>query len=237
MPGPKFTPTASGGMRRTVGGPGGSSSGFEEKFDQQALAQAAANKQASQSQALNASQVAGANAGQGADKLAQLEALAGGKGAGGKSQNAAASQAQKPPRSVGSLKQELVSRPIQDAKGELVEFFNVNKLLGIDNQDAPEEQARKKKMHQRWKQLTEAEQKVAQQKYQQKLKQKQEEERQKQIQKQREQEQKSQQIAPPSSPQKGPSLLGKGQKKSGKNLAMGQLQRSRQSMGGPGSPN
>lgn len=211
MPGPKFTTRPSGGTRQTVGG-------FNEsKFDEQAMQAAAISKQQSQQQAVKAvgQNKSGEDPGQESSKSGQ----------------------QKQPRSVGSLKQELIDRPFKDATSELkglVKSFSPSELLGIDsNNDTPEEIARKKKMHARWQKLTQAEQKVAQEKYQKRLQEKQREQE-KQRQKQFEEQQKQQEIAPPSSPQKGPSLTSK---KTSKSLAMDQLQRSRQSLGGPGSAN
>ena len=168
------------------------------------------------------------------------ELLTGGKGGRNPGKSKKKKQ-QSQPRAMGSVKQELINRPFKDivsGLGELIKAFSPSEILQIDsNNDTPEEIARKKKMHARWQKLTQAEQKVAKEKSQKRLQKKQREEQEKQRKKQLKEQQKQQSIAPPSSPQKGPSLVGKGQKKSSKNLAMGQMQRSRQGLGGPGSVN
>jgi hypothetical protein len=154
-----------------------------------------------------------------------------------KGQNSQQQAQVRKPREVGGLKQELVERPMKDIGQEVKKFFDINALLNINPvEDTPEEQARKKKMLQRWQKLTKAEQKVAQEKYQEKLRKEQEEERQKQIKKQREEEQKQQTIAPPSSPKKGPGMF-KGGQKGNKGKAMNQLQQQRQTIGTVSSRN
>lgn len=96
-------------------------------------------------------------------------------------------KAQKNPRSVSSLDEELIKRPAGDVAKELKKFFDLNALLGINQDDSPEEQAKKKQLHQRYQQLTKEEQKIAQKRYKEELQKKQEEEK---IKQQREQEEK-----------------------------------------------
>jgi hypothetical protein len=184
-----------------------------ERLDQQAMQQAVQSK-AQQQQGSNAPAKAMGQSGQKKKKAQQ----------------------KKPPRSVGNLKQELITRPAQDIAEGLMSFFDIAGLLDIDStNDTPEDQARKKKMHQRWQQLTKAEQKVAREKYQKELKKKQEEEKRKQMEKKKQQQQKQQNIAPPSSTSKKPGLFIGG--KSKKKKSMNRLQQQRQTMGTLVSPN
>ncbi len=210
--GPRSMPGKSGGRRPSFSGLG------EARLQEQALADAAQQKNLSQ-QAGDSSQSSTGGSALGASD----------KGQGGPSQ-------QRLPRKVGSLKQELVTRPAADVRAELGAFFDINKLLGINTEDSPEEKAKKKQMLARWQKLTKAEQKVAQEKYQKKLKEKQEEEKRKQLKKQKEEEQKKKQaLAPPSSPKKGPGMFAQGQ--SSQSKAQQRLQQQRQTIGTMGSPN
>lgn len=143
---------------------------------------------------------------------------------------------QRQPRQVSSFKQELVERPAQDIVQGIKDMFDLNAILGINQEaDTSEEIAKKKKLHQRWQQLTEAEQKVAREKYQKELQKKQEEEKQRQMEKQRQEQAKQDTIAPPSSVSKKPGLFVGG--KSGKKKAQNRLQQQRKTMGTMGSPN
>lgn len=218
MPGPKATPRPSGGMRQTFGRMDGGLN--EGHSDANAMQAAMSNKSATQQQAMKAVGQKKPNQGNKGGNLGQM--LQGNEGA----------KQARDPRPVGSLKQELVDRPLKDTVDEIKEFFSIKRLLDIDpNRDTPEEQAKKKQMHARWQQLTQAEQQVAKQKYQEKVKKKQEEERQKQMKEQREKEQKAQAIAPPSTPKRGPGSPG------GNKSATAQLQQSRQTIGSLNSAN
>jgi hypothetical protein len=134
------------------------------------------------------------------------------------------------PREVGTLTEELITRPLSDIKNELLSLFNINTLLGVNPvTDSPQDQAKKKQLHQRWQQLNQEQQQVAQEAYQLRMKQKQAEEEEKQRKAQQEQQSKQQAIAAPSSPQKGP----KGPAGSQKQKAVTKLQNDRKTLGGP----
>lgn len=137
---------------------------------------------------------------------------------------------QKPPREVGSLWEELFVRPLTDIKDAFKSFFDLNNLFGINTeQDTPEEIAKKKEMHRRYQQLTEAEQQEAKKQYEKRLKQKQEEEKQKEIKRQQIEEQKKAAIAPPAGKSNKPGLFVGG--KSGKARAQNRLQQQMKTMG------
>jgi hypothetical protein len=140
-------------------------------------------------------------------------------------------QAQPPkPREVGSLWEELFVRPLSDIKDGLKSFFDLNSLMGINpEQDTPEEIAKKREMHRRYQQLTEAEQQEAKKKYELRMKQKQEEEKQKELKRQQIEEQKKASIAPPSGKNDKPGLFVGG--KSGKARAQNRLQQQMKTMG------
>lgn len=187
----------------------------DEHLDENAMAAAAASKAASQSATSSAQSQTGGNA---------LKAL-GDKQAGTKATglDKTADKA----RSVGSIPQEF-KRMTGDVKTELQDFFSIDRLLGVDNSDTPEQQAKKRQMLNRWQKLTQAEQEVARQKYQKEMQQKQEEEKQKQMKKQQEEQAKANEIAPPSSPSKGPMGPASGMSKKAK--ASANLQRQMKTM-------
>jgi len=207
MPGPTPVTRASGGMRQNFG----SKNIDSEHMEQQAM-QGAVQQKALQQQSSNTP-----------------------------TKQPAQSQTQKPqlptpPREVGSLKQELITRPAKDIKKELFKFVDINLLLNIDpTNDTPEKQAKKKQLHARYQQLTEAEQKVAREKYQKTLQEKQEEEEQQQAKKEKAKQQKQASIAPPSSVSKRPGLIGVGKGSKGK--TMGRLKQQLKTMGIVGGAN
>jgi hypothetical protein len=150
----------------------------------------------------------------------------------GAADGAAGAKAVKP-REVGSLKEELLDRPVQDVIAGLKSFFDVNALLGIDLKvDSPEDQAKKRAIHQRWQKLDQEQQQVAQQKYQEEVQKKQAQEEDTQPKKQQAAAE-SQTIQAPSSPQKGP----KGPGGSKKQKAQTKLQNDRKQLGGPSGSN
>ena len=129
------------------------------------------------------------------------------------------------PREVGGLGEELIKRPLKDIKQGLASIFSIKDLLGINTDDTPEEQAKKKSTHQRFQKLTEEQQQVAQKKYQEKMqkeKMEQEEEEQK---KQEKEAQEKNAIAAPTSTKKGPIGPASGQSKKQKTQSM--LEQSR----------
>ncbi len=212
--GPAPVARQSGGMR-SVGLSGEIDS---ERLEQQAVQGAVANKAQQQQSSLAPSKPSAQSGGKSPQQQKQP-------------------QIQQPaPREVGTLKQELINRPLKDAVQEIKTFFDINRILGINKEsDSPEEIARKKKLHQRWQNLTAAEQKVAQEKFERELKKKQEEEQQQQLKKQKQEEEQQQSIAPPSSVSKKPGLFVAG--KSGKKKAQNRLQQQMKTMGTMGSPN
>ena len=197
----------SGGMRPSFGG-------FDsERMEDQAVASAVSQK-ALQQQSSNAP---AKQSGQAGNQLAQQA-----------SQQAPA----KPAREVGDFADELIKRPVKDVAVELGKFFDLNALLGINQEaDTPEVKAKKKQLHQRYQQLTQAEQKVAQEKYQKELKKKQEEEKQKQLKKQQAEEEKKAEIAPPMGKMDKPGLFITG--KSKKSKAQNRLQQQMKTIGTP----
>lgn len=141
---------------------------------------------------------------------------------------------QRPPREVGSFKDELIARPIKDMWKEIQQFFSLNTWLGIDPQTKdPKDQQRMVATHRRYQQLTEEQQAVARKKYQEEMKKKQAEEQEKERKKQLEQQRKAQDLPMPSSPKKGP--IGPGMSK--KQKATAQLQHDRQTLSSPQGSN
>jgi len=133
------------------------------------------------------------------------------------------------PREIGTIKEELVTRPAHDILKGLVSLFDIKSILGLNPQtDTPEEQAKKKQLHQRFNQLTQEQQQVAQENYKREMERKRRIEEEKQAQRQREEQAKAQSIAPPSSPSKGPA----GAKKP---AAVDKLEQDRKTLSGPQS--
>jgi hypothetical protein len=130
------------------------------------------------------------------------------------------------PREVGTLKEELITRPLADITKGIRSIFSVETLLGVENtpQD-PALQAKKKQTHQRFSQLTQEEQAVARERFQREMERKQKMVEEEQIRKQQAAQQKV--ITMPSSPQKGPA----GPAGSKKQKAMQQLQDDRTKIG------
>lgn len=161
---------------------------FGEHLDESALQQAGAQKTLSQA-AADPKQAATAAA-----AAAQNQAQATGQ------------DVTKPPRAVGSIKDELITRPLHDIWQEVKSFFSLNTWLGIKSDtQTPEEKQRKIATHKRWQQLNEEQQALVKQRYQEELKKKEIEEEQKQQRKQMEEQKKKEQpLILPSSPKKGP---------------------------------
>jgi len=203
---PSFRPRPSGGFNQGVGQ-------FGEGFDESIA------KQAMQQKALGQQQVASGGA---------AAAAAGQKMKGQPS-------AQRPPRSVGSLTDELIKRPVQDIGKELSEFFSLNTWLGIDpHTEDPQKKQRLTAAHKRYQQLDQEQQAFARQKYQEDMKKKQLEEQEKERKKRMQEQEKQNQALPmPSSPKKGP--IGPGM--SGKQKAAAQLQHDRQRLSTPSGSN
>jgi type IV secretory pathway VirB10-like protein len=160
--------------------------------------------------------------------MQQMQKAAGGGGLSG--QPGQAQVPPKPPREISSFKDELLQRPATDIAEGLKLLFDLNALLGINPAvDTPEEQARKRQIHQRYQQLTQEEQQEAQRQYQQEMERKQKEELEAE-EKRRREAQESQVIQAPSGQKKGPDAGGGSRKQK----AVTKLQNSRKQLGGPG---
>jgi hypothetical protein len=137
------------------------------------------------------------------------------------------------PREVGSLAEELVTRPLQDVGKELKSFVDINNLLGIDPvKDDPQTQAHKKRLHQGWNKLTQEDQAYVQQKFQQETKIKQQEKEAEQL-KEQQKAQQSQDLVIPTGVKKGAEGPGGSKKKQ----ATQRLQQDRKTLGGPKGSN
>ncbi len=188
MPGPK--PTA---RPRPMGGFNSNLGGFSEHLDENAMQSAMQQKQLSQQQTSTQQGTGKAGTNPLLDKTNALDQ---------KPSQGTFQPAQ--PREVGSIKDELLSRPVKDVVKGLASLFDIGALLGIKVEDTPEDQAKKQQLHQRWQKLDQEQQQVAQQKYQAKMqaeKHQREEEEQRQ---QAEQARAQERIVMPSSPKKGP---------------------------------
>lgn len=108
------------------------------------------------------------------------------------------------PREVGTLKEELIDRPLTDIQNELGKFLSLSEFLGIENpSDTPEEKAKKQQMLQNFNQLSQEDQAAAQQIYQERMALQQQKDEEMAARNQREQEARESSIAPPSGPQHG----------------------------------
>jgi hypothetical protein len=212
MPGPKpggARPRPMGGFNSGVGAP-------TEHLDEAAMQAAGQQKQLSQQQ----SSAQPASGKSGTNPLASQPDAASAPTGDGKG----TFQPEKP-REVSDLGEELVKRPLADIKKGLASIFDLNALFGVNNADTPEEQAKKKSMHQRFQKLTEEQQQVAQKNYQEEMQKKKTEEEEEEQKKQEEEANQKQAIAAPASTKKGPVGPASGQSKKQKNQNM--LQQSR----------
>lgn len=138
------------------------------------------------------------------------------------------------PRPIGSIKDELVTRPVQDVGRELAAFFDINALLGINvEHDDPQTQAQKKALHSRWQNLNQKQQQLAQKMFQEEMQKKKQEQEAEAQKKQQAERARADTLVVPTSTQKGP--VGPGG--SGKKAAAAKLQHDRQTLGGPKSAN
>jgi len=224
-------PGSGGGQRPRPMTPIGGN--FGEAFDENALsALGSATQQAGQgsgssSQTSALSSLAGA-AGAGKLSAAQQAALA--QQAGGGGLPGADSARAKDPRPVGSLVQELIQRPISDIAEGLQSLFSLSGLLGIENPaDDPQKKAKRRQIHQRYQQLTQAEQAEAQRQYQAEMERKQKEQQEAEEKRRREAAKQSETIQAPSGSKKGPDAGGGSRKQ----RAVTQLQNSRKQLSNP----
>lgn len=215
----------------------GQMGGFGEAFEeQQSMMQSMSQKQSSQQAAAPVQQSIAQGQGGGAAAtdfganeaaMQQMQKAAGG---GLPGQPGQAQVPPKPPREVGSFTDELLKRPAADIFEGLKSFFDLNALLGINPAtDTPEEQAKKRQIHQRYQQLTQDEQQEAQRQYQEEMERKQKEEQEAE-EKRRRKAQESQTIEAPSGQKKGPDAGGGSKKQK----AQTKLQNDRKQLGGPG---
>lgn len=165
------------------------SGGFRDAFGDE-LEQSASNSQAVQAASSNKQQS------QQNSVLSQQAAA--------KQAASAGQQAGRAPRPVGTLTEELLTRPVKDIADSLKSFVDVNQILHINAEDPPEEKQRKQQMAANWQKLTAAEQEEVQRQYQANLQKKQEEQQAEEERKKKQAEAESNDsIAPPSSPQRG----------------------------------
>ncbi len=137
------------------------------------------------------------------------------------------------PREIGTIKDE-VKRAGQDVWAEIKNFFSLNAWLGLKpNKLTPEDQAKAKTIHQRYKQLDQQEQQEARRRYEKEMKRRQAIEEEKQYKAQQEAQAKHSDVSVPSGPKKGP--VGPGGNK--KQKAVQKLQTDRKQLSGPSSAN
>lgn len=190
-----------GGFRQTFGS-------FGESHLEENASQAATSQKVLAQQQANSSQPT--LAGSAPKSGSPLDSSAGLDGVlpGGMDQlaNKSTNSPQQPhPREMGTIPEELITRPVQDIFKEVSYIFNPDRILGINPQtDTPEQQAKKRQTHQRWQRLDQEQQAEARRLFQEKQARKQREEQELQQKKQREAELNSQSLALPSSPKKGP---------------------------------
>lgn len=158
--GAKSQLTNSGGFRQTFAG-----SITEDHLDEAAAVAGGQNKQLAQQGSVlgqqGATQAAAASQGAGKTALAQTP------------ENTSTEA-----RAVGSLSQELLTRPLRDIKDSFQAMFSINRLLNIQSK-TPEEQAKQKTIASRWQQLTADEQAAARAIYEKGLAKKRQEEQEK----------------------------------------------------------
>ena len=214
---------------------GGFNAGFgnfsDEHLDENAYQSAVTQKMLGQQQAAGAGSpqgIPGAGAGSGLAGLA-------GQGSQVNPLTGAPQVAPPPPREVGTIFEELVTRPLADIGKGILSVFDFSSALGISSpQDkTPEEQAQMQAMHQRYQKLNEEQRQYAQRRYQEELQKKKAEEQQKQQREQQRRQQEAASIAMPSSPKKGPV----GPSGSSKQRAVTKLEQDRKTLGGPQSAN
>lgn len=133
------------------------------------------------------------------------------------------------PRPVGTLSEELIKRPAKDILTGLKSVFNIQEIFDIKPTDSPEQQAKRRQMHQNYQKLDAAQQEVVQEEYQKRMEEKQANE-QKAEEARRRKAQQSQTIQAPSGQKKGPDAGGGSRKQ----RAQTKLQNDRKTLGGPG---
>lgn len=204
---PSLRPRPGGGLNTGMGQ-------FGEHLDENATQQAVTQKQLGQQQAVGTGSPQGVPTG--ANPLSPTAPP-------------------KPPREMGTIAEELITRPAVDIAKGLLSLLDFSAALGLSPPEtkSPEEKARLQATHHRYQKLNQEQQAFARKKYQEELQKKkllqEEEERQKQQKRQQE----SQQIVVPSSPKNGPV----GPAGSSKQRAVTKIEQDRKTLGGPASAN
>ena len=134
-----------------------------------------------------------------------------------------------PPREVGTIPEELVTRPLEDLGTEVKSWFDVNAWFGIKSTDTPEQQQQKQQLHARYQQLTSEQQQYFQARLQrehQRTARMAEEDR---VVASRKQAEAASALPEPSSPSKGPGSDMQPKKKSHKQTMTNSVTQNRQS--------
>jgi len=206
MPAPR--PRTSGGFNQ---GLGNFNDSFGEHLDENAMQSALQQKAQGQQATASAQSTTGGSALGTPDTAGNLGASAPLK-----------------PRSLGTIPEELVTRPAQDVVTGLKSIFNISEILGINPvTDDPATQAKKQQMLKRWENLDAEQREVAQQNYKIEMEKKQRAEQEKQALEQQRKQAAARQVTVPSSPRKGAAAQG------GKPKAVQQLEDDRKMLGGP----
>lgn len=134
-----------------------------------------------------------------------------------------------PPREVGTIAEELVTRPAQDMVDEVKSWFNVNEWFGIKSTDTPEQQQQKQQLHSRYQQLTSEQQQHFQARLQREHQRKARMAEEDQAAASRKQAEAASALPEPSSPNKGPGSDMQPKKKSHKQTMTNNVTQNRQS--------
>lgn len=136
------------------------------------------------------------------------------------------------PREVGSLTDELVTRPLKDIGKGLLSLFDFSAAMGIGpiEDKSPQDKARHQAQFQRYQKLTQEQKAYTDQRTQIKMKEDQQK-KQEEAQKQQQEKQKQQQFVMPSSPKNGP--IGPASGMSRKKMMTTQLEQDRQTLNAP----
>jgi hypothetical protein len=206
-PGTSARPRPGGGFNAGMGS-------FGEHLDENAMQQAMGQKQQAQQGAqLNPSMAAAQQ------QLAQQQQQPG--------------SAPTPPREIGSISEELFTRPLKDIVQGVSSLFDIYNWLGIKKYEPdPEKLAKNKQILQNWNQLDAKEQAEARKTTQERI-QKKKLEREQEDQRRQQQAMASQELVVPHTPQRG----AEGPGGSGKQRATQKLQQDRKTLGGPQSAN
>ncbi|MBP7875949.1 hypothetical protein KA012_03055 [Candidatus Woesebacteria bacterium] len=205
--GPSARPRPGGGFN-----PG--SDGFGEHLDEDAVQQAMSQKQLGQQQAAGTGSPQGVPTG---------------------TNPISPTAPPPPPREVGSIAEELITRPLKDIGKGLLSLFDFSSALGLTPPESksPEEKARVQATHRRYQKLNQEQQAYARQKYQEEMQKKKMLQEEGERQRAQKRQMESQSVVVPSSPKNGPV----GPSGSGKQRAATKLEQDRKTLGGPQSAN